>query len=141
MIQNQFVGTWRLVSYELRGADGQLSYPYGPDTVGYLMYLPDGYMSVVIMSANRPKFAASDIMSGNIEERATAAKTYISYCGKYEIQGNKVIHHIEASLFPNWIAINQDRFFEFTAENLSLSTTPILVNGQQQTAHLIWERV
>lgn len=141
MTQSQFVGTWRLVSFELRHTNGQVLYPYGKDAVGYLMYLPDGYMSVVIMSANRPKLAAEGIFGANAEEKATAAQTYFSYCGRYEIQADKVIHHVEASFFPNWVGVDQERFFEFTGDRLSLSKPPILVSGQQQTAHLIWERV
>jgi len=143
MTQNQFVGTWRLVSCENRDADGQISYPYGEDAVGYITYTADGYMSMTVMKANRPHFAAGDLLGGSIDEQAMAAQTYASYCGRYEIQtNNKVIHHIEASLFPNWVGIDQERFFEFMANNqLSLNTAPFLVGGKQQTAHLIWESV
>lgn len=37
MTQNPFVGTWRLVSCELRGSDGQVSYPLAQDAVGYII--------------------------------------------------------------------------------------------------------
>ena len=141
MAQNPFVGTWRLVSCELRKMDGHASYPFGLAPVGYIMYNEDGYMSVVIMSANRPKFAVGDIRGGTIEEKVAAADTYISYCGRYEIQGDNVIHHIEVSFFPNWIGVDQERIFEFDGDKLSLSTPPFQIEGVQQTAHLIWERV
>jgi len=136
----RLVGTWRLLSCELRTADGRVSYPFGRDPVGYIMYSEDGYMSVAFMSANRPRFAVGDILGGTTEEKVTAAETYISYCGKYEIQGNKVIHHIEVSLFPNWIGVDQERIFEFEGDRLSLSTPPLLVGGMEQSAYLIWER-
>jgi len=142
MGQERFVGTWRLLSCEFRAADGQVSYPYGPDLAGYIMYGEDGYMSVALMSANRPKFAVGDIRGGTTEEKVAAAETYISYCGRYEIQGDKVIHHIEVSFFPNWIGVDQERFFEFDGDTLrlSLSTPPLLVGGIEQSAYLIWER-
>ena len=38
MVQERFVGAWRLLSCEFRAADGQLSYPYGQDLIGYIMY-------------------------------------------------------------------------------------------------------
>jgi hypothetical protein len=141
-IQNQFVGTWRLVSWENRDDSGNVSYPFGQDAVGYLIYTEDGYMSGTLMKAkaNRPNFAVGDILGGSTEEQARAVQTYIHYCGKYEIQVNKVIHHIEASLFPNWVGINQERFFEFQGNRLSLSTPPLLMNGKQQRGYLIWER-
>jgi hypothetical protein len=105
------------------------------------MYSEDGYMSVAIMSTNRPKFASGDLWGGTTEEKVAAADTYVSYCGKYEVQADKVIHHIDVSFFPNWSGDDQTRFFKFEGDRLSLSTPPFLVAGIQQTAHLIWERV
>jgi hypothetical protein len=142
MIQNQFVGTWRLVSWENRDEDGNVSYPMGQDAVGYIMYTEDGYMSANLMKANRPTFTAGDLLGGTPEEKARAAETYIAYCGQYEIQTNKVIHHIKASLFPNWVGLKQERFFEFIGNNqLSLSAAPFLMSGKQRTARVLWERV
>lgn len=143
MTQNQFVGTWRLVSWENRDEDGNVSYPVGQDAVGYIMYTEDGYMSANLMKANRPNFAVGDLLGGTTEEKVRAAETYIAYCGQYEIQANdrKVIHRIKASLFPNWVGVKQERFFEFMGNNqLSLSTAPFLMSGKQQTASVIWER-
>jgi hypothetical protein len=141
MARNPFVGVWRLVSIELRSEDGRVTYPYGRDAVGYIMYSEEGYMSVAFMNANRPKFASGDIFGGSTEEKAAAAGTYVSYCGRYEIQGDKVVHSIEVSFFPNWTGIKQERIFEFDGDRLLLSTPPTLVGGKQQTGHIIWKRV
>ncbi len=104
MTPNPLIGTWRLVSGENRNlVDGQLSYPLGKDAVGYIMYNQDGYMFVAIMGSNRLKFAAEDLLSGTPEEEAQAEETYVSYCGKYEFRGDTVVHHVELSLFPNWV--------------------------------------
>jgi hypothetical protein len=106
------------------------------------MYTENGYMSVSLMSANRPRIiSAHSIRDGTSEEKLAAYDTYISYSGKYEVQGNKVIHHVEVSLFPNWGGMDQVRFFEFDGNRLSLSTPPLLLAGKQKTAKLIWERV
>ena len=141
MRHNLFVGTWRLVSLEMRKPDGQVSYLLGSDAVGYIMYTEDGYMSVAMMSGDRAKFAAGDFTRGTIEEKVAAADTYISYCGRYEIRDGKIIHHIAVSFFPNWTGVEQERLFEFSGRRLSLSTPPFLADGVRQTAHLIWERV
>ena len=141
MTSNPLIGTWRLISWETRSADGQISYPLGKDAVGYIMYNEDGYMFVAIMRPNRVKFFAGDLLRGTTEEKARATDTYVSYCGKYEFQGETVIHHVELSLFPNWVGIDQERLVELTGNRLTLSTRPILLGGVQQTAHLIWERV
>jgi hypothetical protein len=141
MASNPLIGTWRLVAWENRSVDGQISYPLGKDAVGYIMYNQDGYMFVAIMGPNRLKFAADDLLSGTTEEEAEAEETYVSYCGRYEFQGDTVVHHVELSLFPNWVGGDQERLVEFRGNRLTLSTRPILLRGLQQTAHLIWERV
>jgi hypothetical protein len=126
MASNPLIGTWRLVSWENRSVvDGEVSYPLGKDAVGYIMYGQDGYMSVAIMRPDRAKFAAEDLFGGGAEERAQAAGTYVSYCGRYEFRGDTVIHRIELSLFPNWIGVEQERLVEVTGNRLILSTRPI----------------
>ena len=141
MTPNPLIGTWRLMSWENRSVDGQISYPLGRDAVGYIMYNPDGYMFVAIMRPDRVKFAAGDLLGGSTEEKAQAAETYVSYCGQYEFRGDTVIHHVELSLFPNWVGVGQERLVELMGNRLMLSTRPVLLGGIQQTAHLLWERV
>ncbi len=142
MASNPLIGTWRLVSWENRSVDdGHISYPLGKDATGYIMYNPDGYMFVAIMDPNCPKFVAGDLLSGSPQEKAQAATTYVSYCGRYEFRGETVVHHVELSLFPNWVGVEQERLVEVRGDRLTLSTRPILLGGIQQSAHLIWERV
>jgi hypothetical protein len=70
-----------------------------------------------------------------------AEETYLSYCGRYDFLGDTVVHHVELSLFPNWIGVDQERLVDLRGERLTLSTRALLLRGIQQTAHLIWERV
>jgi hypothetical protein len=73
-------------------------------------------------------------------EKAGAAETFVSYCGRYEFHGETVLHRVELSLFPNWIGVVQERLVEISGDRLTLSTRPLLLQGRQQTAHLLWER-
>ncbi len=141
MASNPLVGTWRLVSWENRSVDGQIIHPLGEDAEGYIMYNQDGYMFVAIMGPNRLRFATDDLLSATKEEEAQAEETYVSYCGRYEFKGDTVVHHVELSLFPNWVGVEQERLVEVRGNRLTLSTRPILLGGMQQSAHLIWERV
>ncbi len=141
MAENQILGAWRLVSCEIRDSEGNVNYPYGKDAGGLLMYTHDGYMSGTLTRPNRPHFGSGDILGGTIEEQALAAQTYLAYCGKYEIKEKSVLHYVENSLFPNWVGVVQERFFEFKDGRLTLSTPPILGGGKQQIGYLIWERV
>jgi hypothetical protein len=51
-----------------------------------------------------------------------------------------VIHHVQLSLFPNWVGVDQERLVDVTANRLTLSTRPTLFDGIQQTARVVWER-
>ena len=87
----------------------------------------------------RWKLASFEARTG--EEKAAAADTHTSYCGRYEMQGDTAAHYIELSLFPNWVGVDQKRIFRFDGNRLLLSTPPILADGIERTSHLIWERV
>jgi hypothetical protein len=143
MTPNPLIGTWRLVSWENRSlVDGQISYPLRKDAAGYIMYNQDGYIFVAIMGPNRLKFGVNDLLSGTPEEEAQAEETYVSYCGgRYDFDGDKVVHHGELSLFPNWVGVDQERLVDLKGNRLTLSTPPILLRGIQQTAPLIWEHI
>jgi hypothetical protein len=138
---NPLIGTCRLLSWENRDADGHISHPLGEDAVGFIMYNGDGYMFVAIMRPGRVEFSAGDLLSGSTREKAQAAGTYVSYCGRYEFHGETAVHHVELSLFPNWVGVDQERRVEIAGDRLTLSTHPILLGGSQRTARLIWERI
>jgi hypothetical protein len=68
------VGAWRLVSWENQAADGQVTYPMGPDPNGYVLYAADGRFSVTISRPGRPGFAAGDLLGGSTQEQARAVE-------------------------------------------------------------------
>jgi Lipocalin-like domain len=140
MSSNPLVGTWRLLSWENRTLDGEVSHPLGEKASGYIAYTEDGYVFVAIMGAGRRPFAAGDLLSASGAEKVGAAETYVSYCGRYEFHGEIVLHRVELSLFPNWVGVTQERLVKISGDRLTLSTRPLLLQGRQQTAHLLWER-
>jgi len=46
------------------------------------------------------------------EEKVAAAITYFSYCGRYQVTDDRVIHLMEVSFYPNWIGQKQERFYK-----------------------------
>ena len=135
------VGAWRLLSWENRAADGQITYPMGADALGYLLYTADGRFSVTISRRGRAGFAAGDLLSGTTEEQARAVEGFVAYAGRYSFHGDRVIHHVELSLFPNWVGSDQERWVELAEDRLTLSASPLLLAGRQQIPRLVWERV
>ena len=135
------VGGWRLVSWENRAADGQVTYPMGIDALGALLYTADGRFSVTISRRGREGFAAGDLLSGTSEEKARAVEGFVAYAGRYSFHGDRVIHHVELSLFPNWVGSDQERSVELAGNRLILSASPLLLAGKLQVPRLVWERV
>lgn len=85
--------------------------------------------------------AAEDLLGGTSEEKARAAETYVSYSGRYVFRGDRVIHDVELSLFPNWSGVEQERLGEVTGNRLTLRTSPLLLGGIELSARVVWERV
>jgi hypothetical protein len=141
MDKTRWFGAWRLEAMELRNSRGAISYPFGKNPTGYIMYLEPNRVAVAFGSANRQAFSTEDMLGGTIEEKCSAFDTFVSYCGSFEVGADSVVHHIEVSLFPNWVGTNLTRLYSFEGDTLRLSTTPFMIQGEQQTAHLIWRRV
>lgn len=141
MSTDRFVGAWRLLSLEARTSTGDVSYPYGKDAAGCLLYSGEGYMSVSVMQAGRAGFTSTDDLQAPVEEKLAAFDTYSSYSGKYELRGQKVIHHVAISLFPNWTGTEQERYFEFSEDRLTLSAPPMQIGGVELILVAIWQRL
>jgi len=135
------VGTWRLVSWENRDADGQVTHPMGSDPIGYLFYSRDGHFSVTISRTGRRPFPADDLLGGALEDKARAVEGFVSYAGSYTYDGDRVVHHVELSLFPNWVGSDQERTVELVGSRLTLSAAPLPLAGKHQVPRLVWQRV
>ena len=136
-----FIGTWRLVSYEFRDQAGEVEYPFGREAVGQLMYDVKRNMSAFVARASVAPFVSGDWGSGTDAEVRAAFDGFVGYFGAYSFDLNRgtVIHHVRSASFPNWTGTDQVRYFKAEGRRLALSA-PIIVDGRDVTAVLIWER-
>jgi hypothetical protein len=141
MKTNNLIGTWRLVSYEIRGEDQSVVRPLGEHPVGYLTYTAQGHMHGSLMAKNRPNFTSKEYMSGTTEEKARALESFVSYCGTYEFFGNRVVHHVDVSWYPNWTGKDQERFVKLEKNRLTLTTAKYFHGGKTKVAELLWEKM
>ena len=142
MAADRFAGAWRLLECYGKWSDGRISYPYGREPTGLLMYDGHGSFSGQIVAGGRPAFQSGNLLKGTAEEIKTAFEGYIAYYGTYEVDEVKgqMTHHVEGSLFPNWIGDVQTRIFQFEDERLRLNTLPIKGAKADLTVTLLWER-
>lgn len=143
MKAEDLIGTWRLRSFKNVASDGSMVDAFGAEPVGYIFYNHDGYMSVEIMSAHRTPYQDPDLFGGTPRERSDAISTYLSYSGPFEVLPDQgaVIHHIEVCSFPNWIGNAQVRFAKVEGDTLTLSTRPMMLQGRERRAEVVWDRV
>lgn len=141
--KSQFVGTWELVRVERIAADGTELPPPDPPAfgsagaVGYIMYDPVGYMGVVIMQAGRQPYAGE---TPTPDEALAALRSYVSYFGTYSVNAEEgyVTHHLQGNVSPAGAFNDNQRFYEFSGDQLVLMPPP----GQSGVQlRIVWQRV
>ena len=137
------VGGWRLRSWVSIADDGSETQPMGDAPNGLLAYTAGGTMVGIMGPDGRARFATDDVTGGTPDEQAGAFATFIAYGGRYEIDGDTVTHHVETSLFPNWIGTAQRRRWALDADGrvLTLTSPPLVLGGTTRIQRLTWERV
>jgi hypothetical protein len=78
---------------------------------------------------------------GPVDRRDKAVEGFVAYVGRYSSHSDRVVHHVELSLFPNWVGSDQERAVQLAGDRLTLSASPLLLAGKLQVPRLVWERV
>ena len=107
---------------------------------GLLIYTSDGFMSAVMSQLSRPRFASNNSRAGTPDETKAAFDGYLSYCGRYTFLGDRVIHHVEMSMFPNWSGGDQQRFVTLRDNKLILTARPTMPEGEEWIYEIHWCR-
>jgi hypothetical protein len=106
------VGNWRLVSFEREyQSAGEREYPMGKAPTGYILFLPEGRMAVLITAEGR-KAPATE------QDRAGLFNTLVAYTGAYRVEGDKWITTVDVSANPVWVGTDQTRSFRITGNRL-----------------------
>lgn len=135
-VTKSLVGTWELVSWKHRQADGTTKYPMGETPVGLLIYDNLGNVSVQIMDDFRPTFE-SGFDQTSLEELKSVYKTYNALFGRYAVDpATKTVDiTVRAITNPNYLSSELTRYYEIKGDELILSLDKKHMN---QT---VWQRV
>jgi Lipocalin-like domain len=140
--ESSVVGTWRLQSYLRHDvATGENTKPWGERPTGYLTYLPDGHMLVVMTSEARQLVPSTD--EKFVEKSSQLIFNMTAYAGKYEVRDSRVFHHVEVAWLPTWVGTDQPREYSFEGDSLSIRTQAIknARDGREYVYVLVWTRV
>src|SRR3954454_18369928 len=132
----QLAGSWKLKSWIIQIIGGDATEPFGPNPKGRAVFAADGYVTFVIVAANR-KPATSN------EESAALLKSLLAYSGKFKIEGDKFTTKVDLSWNELLTGQDQVRFFKLDGDNLSLRTAEqvsAVFPGKRVVGTLNWER-
>ena len=132
----QLAGSWKLNSWTIQIIGGEVSEPFGPNPKGRAVFTPDGYVTFVIVAANR-KPATSN------EESAALLKSLLAYSGKFMIEGDKFTTNVDLSWNEILTGTAQVRFFKLEGDKLSIRTAEqasAVYPGKKVVGTLTWER-
>ena len=142
---NPLLGVWKLISWEAtRVSNGDTRLPFGKSLDGRISYDAQGNMSEQVTQIHRQPFVTDFMGGARPDEMQLAFHTYVAYYGKYtfDMKGGMVVHHVEGSLFPNWVGTKQERQFAIEGQRLSLRSPPMAVNkGYKEVHTLTWEKI
>ena len=127
---------------EGRRASGAVFHPWGTDVRGRLTYDRAGHVSLQIAKVGRERFASDDLETGTPAEIRCAWDSYHAWFGRFTVglDEQSVIHHIEASLFPNWVGVDQMRLVTLEDDGLVLRSKPMSYGGQPVEFLTRWVR-
>ena len=134
-IQRRLVGHWRLITFENFDEKGAAR-PAQWDT-GRIMYDAAGNMSAQLMNSKRNPLS----QPATEAERAASYSGFVAYYGRYTIDPalNRITHHVEGALNPNWVKTDLVRYYAFSADGNRLMLS--IKNGDRVTGTLTWERI
>lgn len=138
-----FVGAWKLASLEFHETNG--GGVRAVEANGRLTYDTQGNMTAQMFYPGRPKFAANDAFNPTPEEALAAFAGSTAYFGTYTVDNEQqvIVHHVEDSVYPNYIGQHLRRKFRFdhNGQRVTVSTEPVILDGQQVIVSLVWERI
>jgi len=77
------------------------------------------------------------------EEGVKLLGTMVAYAGKFTLDGEKVVHHIDVSWNQAWTGTDQVRYYDLSGDMLTITTAAYrsYQDGRQGRSVLIWKKV
>ena len=125
-LKEKLVGTWTLLSWEQKKADGARVERYGPSPNGVAFFDQAGRYIISVMRSDRARYARNALWQGTPEENRETADGTITYFGTYATNeaDSSIAIHVDGSSFPNWNGTDQKRFVAIAEDLLTLTVRP-----------------
>jgi len=133
---DDLVGTWKLVSWQVIPQNGTPQDVFGAHPKGFLILTREG-RSMVLTTAEKRQAGMSEA------ERAALHKSMLAYTGTYRVEGHDFITTVEVSWNEEWNGTEQRRHFRMEGNKLFIESAPalsILDPGKTDFRRIVWER-
>jgi hypothetical protein len=136
------VGSWLLVRWSIDYPDGRApTLPFGDDAVGLITYAGDGWMTATMSRRQRAGLSGPTAARASAESKARAFDEYLTYGGRWRIDGEAVVHEVMVSMNPTLIGTPQRREVQFRDGLLELSAgEPDAASGRSRLHRIVWRR-
>jgi hypothetical protein len=135
------LGTWKMTLWQQEVvATGERRDVLGPDPVGYINYCSDGRVYAMVVARDREPPAGP---APTDEEKIRLFNSMLAYAGTYTLEGDKVVHHIDASSNQAWTGTDQVRPYKLEGDTLTISGAPAkdTVTGENVIYRIAFQRV
>jgi hypothetical protein len=149
LTKRAIIGVWRLAGIDYSGPNGALADPvFGPNRQGILIYDQSGWMSVQIVTANRPVIAKPAARTARVATpddaklAAVAFDTYYAYFGTWDFNADTsvITHHINSSLLPYETGLEYGQEAVLDGVQLKLIARSQDM-GEERHRTLVWTRI
>ena len=131
------VGTWKLHSCFMEDVETKEQRAvWGEHPNGWLILTPAGRW-IVVQTAEGRTTPQTD------EDRSAAFRSMLAYCGKYRIDGQKIVVDVDIAWDESWCGTEQIRFFSIENNRLHIEAAPqryANLGDKIMRAVLIWQR-
>lgn len=118
---NALLGSWRMISWTRTVAKtGEVTDALGPDPIGYIAYHADGRMMATVFRHDRPVPPPGGWTDA---QKAQLFDDMLAYVASWELNGDRVIHHVEGAWNPAWGGA-LSRPFMLDGDRLTISGAP-----------------
>ena len=139
-LKDQLAGTWTLVSQADIKKDGTKVAHFGANPVGLLIFDKKGHFSLMLVRADRPKFAGKSVGAGTADEYKAVMQGMVAQFGTYSVSDadKSFTTHVEGSWFPNLVGGNQKRTIgKLTADELTYQNATAATG---ESVEVVWKR-
>ena len=141
------LGTWELVSFVVKADDGRPErHPFGRGARGRIVYTADGHMMAVLSAAPGGRSGSSTLETSHHAsdaEKAAAYDRYLSYSGRWRIEGERIHHDVDLALVPGLVGQTWTRWAVYAPEPQPQLTLSYERRSRRGTVHrfvLTWRR-